>query len=116
MSILKKENLEKLLIANWTQFLDIQKVMSFVLEQVRNNLNNFALIEQGQYKAFGTNVTISRFQIIPTGFIIWAEFKTSLDDKFVIGTTEFILTNSGSLQPVETIGNMYFFDRKNKYN
>lgn len=106
--VLKDDKLEELLVANWTKFLDSQKVMAFVLRQVRDRSESFACIPSAEFRNNGVRVMLSRFQIVPNGFIVWAEFTVPIEANCVaIGTTELHLTNTGDISHIQTLGNIY---------
>lgn len=104
---LKNDKLEELLLASWTQFLDSSKILAFVQECVEYAKNNFAVVEDMQIPKKGKQVTLSRFQIVPQGFILWAEFSVPMQDKVATGTVEFLLTNRGGLSQIQTLGSLY---------
>jgi hypothetical protein len=104
---LKADKLEELLLASWTQFLDSSKVLAFVQECVRIAENNFAVVEDMQIPRKGKQITLSRFQIVPQGFILWAEFSVPTDEKIAMGTVEFLMNNRGYLSHIQTLGNLY---------
>lgn len=109
--VLKDDKLEELLVANWTKFLDSQKVMAFVLQNVRDRIESFACIPSAEFRNNGVRVTLSRFQIVPNGFIVWVEFTVPTEDSAVaIGTTELHLTNVGDISHIQTLGNIYRHD------
>ena len=60
MNIIKPEGLEKLLIANWTQVLDVKAVYKFINENIDSPINN---------------LTITRFEPQENGFLLWIEFN-----------------------------------------
>jgi hypothetical protein len=111
-NILQVENLEELLLKNWTQFLDSSRFMAFCLQNIRDNQHTFteADVDIGvsQSSAVNLQITLSRFQIKPNYFILWAEFKMPINhSKFAIGTSELTLSNTGELKHIQTLGNLY---------
>ena len=105
-SILKTDKLEELLIANWTKYFDVSRLMSLVLEEVRKSVNNFTISEMVIHRQ-GVKISLSRCQLIQDGFILWVEFAAPLDNKMGVGTVEFHLSNLGKMKPIQTIGTLY---------
>lgn len=99
--------MEELLIANWTKFLDRSKFMAFTLQTVRDRINSFAILSDSEVKHKGTQITVSRFHIVPEGFILWAEFAVPIDNNTAVGTCELYLSNKGELSHISTLGNLY---------
>jgi hypothetical protein len=106
-SVIKEEQLEELLLVNWTKFLDTAQIMAFVLSNVRSSINSFTHLEQTQFAKKAVQVTLSRFQPVKNGFILWAEFNIPINEQIAIGTTELHLTNTGTLSHIQSIGNLY---------
>lgn len=107
IKILKEDKLEELLVANWAKILDSSKLMNFVLQSARDYKNRFVVLDQQSPNKKSLQITVSRFGMMPTGFLIWVEFVVPLDNKISVGTTELHLANSGILTHVETIGTIY---------
>ena len=108
MGLIKEEKLEELLVAKWADFLDVQKIIGFVVTAVRERAPNFTMIEQERAARNANQITLSRFQIAPQGFILWAEFVVPLEPgKTAIGTSELFLTNDGKISHLQTIGDVY---------
>ena len=70
---LDTEKLEKLLVANWTEVLDYRQLLFFA--------NNQISIKDDFIK----HLSVSRFEPVYDGFILWLEFTTK---KGVNGTIE----------------------------
>lgn len=88
MKILNAEGLEKLLVRYWTEVLDARSVLKFAAEQAQNN----------DIKGPINNLTISRFEPICEGFLVWIEFNSTKSLKKVYVTIEALLKLSGELQ------------------
>lgn len=88
--ILNKQKLEAILIANWTEFLNIRNLLGFA-EKVASSLS----IHPGKPE----KLTISRFELTPKGFLIWIEFKI----RNIEITSEILLDSFGELHPVNTL-------------
>ena len=107
-SILSFDKLEKLLLANWAQFLNSSKLLGYILNIVQENIDRFAVIPMNKVNPQGMSVTLSRCEWTQHGFIIWAEFSVTLSsDKVAEGTTELCLKQDGNLSHLSTIGNIY---------
>jgi len=88
MQILNIQELEKLLIANWTAFLNHREIFKILTDQTKNNTINGPI----------NGLTVSRFELKPKGFLIWMEFNSNQ----VAYTTELILNFDGELIPIRT--------------
>lgn len=108
MKILNKEKLSELLIAKWTQFIDVSKLMSFIIENTKKHENQMLIIDNTTIKHTGNQISLSRFDLNNYGFIIWVEFKIPLNDKIASGTTELLINSEGNITHIQTIGNIYF--------
>jgi hypothetical protein len=106
-NILKTDKLEKLLVASWTQFLDSSKLMAFILKNTRDHIEHLAYVPS-EWKRKNIQISISRFQLNATGFIIWVEFSVPLENNQVaVGTTELHLANTGIFTHLKTLGNLH---------
>lgn len=65
---LNKNKLEKTLISNWTSFIDVKDVIKFLNTQLNKKINF---------------LTITKFELIDLGFIVWFEYKTETESNFV---------------------------------
>ena len=107
-NIFKENELEKLLIANWTKFLDSSKLMAFVLKKITENKNKFAIITDNDIRPKGMSITLSRCCWIDQGFNIWLEFTVPLSHfEMTEGTMELLLSNNGNIIYITTLGNIY---------
>lgn len=112
ISVLKdcfsEEKLEELLVANWTHFLNSSKLLAFVLQNVKENINRLAIISSSEIKPKGVSLTLSRCCWISTGFTLWVEFHIPIaTNKMAEGTMELHLSCKGSITHVNTLGNIY---------
>jgi hypothetical protein len=108
-NVFKEDKLEEILVANWTQFLDSSKLLGFVLKNVKENINNLAVINSKELKRKGPSITLSRFYRINTGFSLWVEFHVPIDEnKTSEGTMELYLSSNGIITYVTMTGNIYF--------
>jgi hypothetical protein len=107
-NIFKEDKLEELLVANWTHFLDSSRLLAFVLQNVKANINNLAIISSAQIKPKGVSITLSRFYWTPTGFNLWVEFSIpTAADKLAEGTMELNLSHNGNISLLSVIGNLF---------
>lgn len=106
VNFLKIDKLEELLLANWTQFLDSSRLLSFVLETVRDEKENLAVVP-ASVKPSGVKIMISRFQLALDKFVVWVEFTVPIEDSLAFGTMELDLSYSGNISHVQTMGNLY---------
>ena len=107
-SILKTDKFEELLIANWTQFLDSSRFMRYCLKNVRDRINEFPITISPNIRQSGVRITISRFEIVSNGFIVWVEFSVPSDlDRIASGTIELHMSNTGDISHIQTLGNLY---------
>jgi hypothetical protein len=74
--ILDAQKLETLLLANWTEFLDTRQVLKLLGEHTGKQIQN---------------LTISRFELVDQGFLLW--FETTANKERM--TVEALLTVSG---------------------
>jgi hypothetical protein len=107
-NIFKEDKLEEILVANWTHFLDSSRLLAFVLQNLKANINNLAVISSGKIKTKGVSITLSRCYWTPKGFILWIEFHVPLEIKKTSeGTMELLLSNNGNITHINTLGNIY---------
>lgn len=103
------QELENLLIKNWTTFLDPKKFINLITESALNA--SLPISERPQSLKLGTQVKLSRFTLTEQGFILWADFIIAQKDKTAIGTVELLLSSSGVIQPIQTVGNAFLTKR-----
>ena len=107
-NVFKEDKFEEIMVANWTQFLDSSKLLNFISNIVKTNINNFAIINSRELKPKGASITLSRFYRINTGFSLWAEFQVPIDtNKMSEGTMELYLSSNGIITYVTMTGNIY---------
>lgn len=106
--VLKKDELEELLVANWTQFIDSSRLMAFVLQNTRDRIEHFAILPSSSVINKGVRLTISRFQMEKTGFVVWVEFSVPIGtNSIAVGTTELVVEYGGEVRHVMTLGNLH---------
>ena len=108
--LLNKPALETLLRKSWTRFIDKTKLIAFVLKQARDADFPTAPVPVNN-KQSGYKVTVSRFELMSAGFLIWVEFSVPVEDKICMGTSEAFITIQGEIQPGNTIGQTFVTDQ-----
>lgn len=107
MKIFDADKLEKLLVANWTQFLDSTRLMAFVLQKLQENAGRLDIISADSIKSKGIKITLSRFYPSHHCFTIWIEFNAPVvPNRFAEGTMELMLDLDGKIELVHLIGNI----------
>lgn len=102
-SVIKKNSLERILLANWTSILDFQKIILFTTQVVRD-YNDFPVFEEDEIPKKGVQISLTRFTVLNHAFLIWIDYTVPKDFGFVIGTCEAILDLSGNLTLKNLIG------------
>lgn len=106
--IINEENLEKVLVANWTQFIDVSLLRDFVRNEVPKHLNSFITIPIKKGSINTNNISLSRFYSFKNGYIFWVDFILHIENKIAEGTIEAFYT-SGRIDRVVSInGNLYY--------
>ncbi len=105
--LLNKPDLERLLRSNWSSFIDKTKLLAFLLQQIRDADFPIASNAPTQLQK-GYRITLSRLELVEKGFFLWIDFDVPIGpSKRCIGTSEAILTNVGTLQSEDIIGQVY---------
>lgn len=81
--MIKKNDLEKLLVSHWTEILDYRLLLDSLRE----------LVVPNKIKSY----KITRFDIFPQGFALWVEVTLQLQPSNVNKIFEFFLSNTGDL-------------------
>lgn len=87
MKILNATELEKILIANWTAFLNPREMIKFTTEALNKKNINGPI----------TSLVVTRFEATSAGFLIWIELKTSIRL-----TIEALLSLNGEISHIRT--------------
>jgi len=103
-NLIRKDKFEELLLSQWASFMDITKLLSYVLSCARDITYP---ITKTKIKQRGTQLKLSRFEPQNDGFIIWAEFSFSRDSGTVIGTSELFLNPNGEINHIQTQGQFF---------
>ena len=107
MKIFDADKLEKLLVANWTQFLDSTRLMAFVLQKLQENAGRLDIISADSIKSKGIKITLSRFYPSQSCFTIWIEFNAPVvPNRYAEGTMELVLDLDGKIELIHLIGNI----------
>ena len=95
------ENLEQLLLRNWTSFLDIKSFTRYVVSLAKNAELQIGSSDVEYPK--GVQLKLSQFRLIERGFCVWVEFIVpNGPSETVIGTSELLFTNSGTCEHLNT--------------
>lgn len=103
------DNLEKMLIANWTQFIDSSKLLHHVLTTVQNYKEQFAFLETQKINNCGVRISMSKCMLTNQGLYSWFEFFVPVDkNKAAEGTLEVLLTPEQNIKHLNISGNILF--------
>tara|TARA_Y100000296_G_C4961894_1_gene151410 strand:- start:161 stop:487 length:327 start_codon:yes stop_codon:yes gene_type:complete len=104
--IIDNLKLEKLLVANWANFLDQKKLIAYTLMCVSNHEFGQSVETDGKLLP-NVKITISHFQLKKDGFNLWIEYSIPMEQNVAIGTVELRLSNGGDLSHIQTIGTLF---------
>jgi hypothetical protein len=107
-NLVNKDEFEKVLLVNWTKFINPQRMISFILSNVRDtNLVKSDRITELKQKS--VQITLSQFRPTNHGsFIIWADFIIPKKEGLAVGTCELSLEPvSGSIKHLQTLGTVF---------
>lgn len=79
------DKLENLLLTHWTEFLDSNKLLVFVLQTVRDT--SMPKIPSKVEKK-GIQIKLSKCHLEGSGLVIWVDFRVPKDDGTAVGTIE----------------------------
>lgn len=104
--IIDNSKLEKILIANWANFLDQKKLIAYTLMCVQNH--KFGKETKTSKKLMhNVKITVSQFKLKEHGFNLWIEYSIPIEQNIAIGTVELFLSNCGDLNNIQTIGTLF---------
>ena len=107
MNIFDADKLEKLLVANWTRFLDSTRLMAFVMQKLQENSGRLDIISPEAIKSKGIKITLSRFYPTKRSFAIWIEFSAPVaPNRHAEGTMELSMDLDGNFEAVHLVGNI----------
>lgn len=108
INFVNRDELEKVLLANWTKFINPQRMISFVLSNVRDtDLVRVDHASPAQKKS--VQITLSQFRPAKNGsYMIWADFVIPKKDGVAVGTCELCLDPlTGNVEHSQTLGNIF---------
>lgn len=107
MKPLKEEKIEEILVANWTQFIDVSLLRSFIQDVVEKNLNKLNIIPmKTSFK--GNSISLSRFYVDKDGYYFWIEFHNMIKKYITEGTIEaYVPFENNKIKMISIIGNLY---------
>jgi len=102
MNLIKKTELENVLLSNWANFIDKTQLIKTTLE--KTSFTNFRKLSQDKIPAKNLKIQITKFEPKTNYFLVWIEFSVPKENGVVIGEHEAELTLSGELKIIETNG------------
>jgi hypothetical protein len=90
MKIIHIDTLERILLANWTKFIDVRQLM----RETQSLLDEHHLLAPNSTIQ---QLSISRFELQTNGFLVWLEVTIQQQDQKIKMTIEIILSNSGQI-------------------
>lgn len=88
--------MEAVLIANWHRFVDSKRLMATVLAHARDaNLTIVPPEGGGKEIVAQTRLSVSRFQPVQGGFLVWADFAAPRPGGMGVGTAELFIGLDG---------------------
>jgi hypothetical protein len=108
MSFVNTDELERLLLVNWTKFINPQRMISFVLSNVCDT--DLVRVDQpAPTQKKSVQITLSQFRPAKNGsFEIWADFIIPKKEGIAVGTCELRLDPlTGSIEHSQTLGNIF---------
>lgn len=95
------ENLEKLLLKNWTSFINLQSFTEYIVSLAKNTEPQIGSSDVEYPK--GIQLKLSQFKLVENGFDVWVDFIVPNESQeTVIGTTQLLLTGSGAFEHLTT--------------
>jgi hypothetical protein len=93
--MLLRDNLGKLLVKNWTDFIDVHLLTNFVKEFVKNKNFSETEIDDISYHRRAVSIKVGTANLHPSGLEILVNFTVPQTDSYIAGTLELILTLDG---------------------
>jgi len=104
--MIQKRKLEEVLVAKWAHFVDVRRLMAFVMVSVRDAHLPHLIDDDVTPK--GTQITVSRFELFQGGFLLWIDFSMPLENnQLAVGTVECVLPPNGDVELRNVIGNIF---------
>lgn len=105
MNIINIKYLEQLLTSNWSVFLNKTKVLSEVLQCLRDK--ELPVIQKSNLpNQKGIQISVSRMEIHIKGYLIWIEFSIPKDNQISCGTLELLVSHNGDILQKDAIGHI----------
>ena len=104
-NLLDKKQLENLLLRNWTSFINKNKLIVFVLQQIK--VSKFEYIKTEIHHKKQLQITLSQMAFTNNGISIWADFSIPQEDSISIGTITMTIDHSGSIFLNQVLGNNF---------
>jgi hypothetical protein len=115
--IFDKEALQNLLRRNWSTFIHKNRLVAFVLQQVRDADLPESLGDTAMKVTPGLKLTISRVELRRDGVLLWIDFSvpTVIEEnkpshgrgQAHVGTCEAILSYDGAIRPLNLVGQTF---------
>lgn len=97
--IIDYDAMEAVLIASWHRFVDPKRLMASVLAHARDaNLHIVPPEGGGKEIVAQTRLSVTRFQPVQGGFIVWADFAAPRPGGMGVGTAELFASLDGELK------------------
>jgi hypothetical protein len=110
--MINKGKLEELLVRNWTSFFDTKKLIVKVLKDVEVSEETFATSTcDRKCDKNSMQVSLSRFHLEDSGFVLWVEFVVPRNEAVSVGTVEYKLNNDSSLELRQMMGTKFTMSR-----
>lgn len=104
--MLNRENLEQLLVKNWTSVLDNKALLSLVLREAARS--TFNIVRSDRFlEGNSFRVSVSRFELTDRGFVVWADFTIPRGGGADIGTAEILLRTDGTAEVGRVTGQRF---------
>jgi hypothetical protein len=101
------DEFERLLLTNWTRFINPQRLIAFVLSNVRDTE---LTAQKGTFPSTkkSLKITISHFRVTQDRtFIVWVEFAIPKSTGLAVGTCELRFDPlTGAIDHLQTLGNL----------
>ena len=107
MKLFDADNFEKLLVANWTKFLDSSRLMAYVLQKLQEHSSSLDIISSEKIKTKGIKISLSKFLLTHQGFLVWIEFNAPIQGNYAVGTMELLMTLDGEFNFIQMNGNLF---------
>lgn len=106
-NIVNLDDFEKLLIVNWTKFIDTNRFITFILSNI--NSKTFTKSDQKISSKKNFQTTVSQFKLTSAHcFNVWVDFILPKKEGVVIGTCEIELNFlNNEIKHLQTTGNLF---------